>query len=108
MATKKKTKKAKKSDTEFHWNHRVVRYPAGELGIHEAHYHGRRVKVPNVITMHPIAVVGANKKELKETLERMLRCLDKPVLLYKKFVKAEKEKQKKAAKQRAKKAKKSS
>lgn len=69
------------------WNHRVVRHKHGELAIHEAHYSPSRTKTPNLITQNPVAVWGSSKKELRETLERMLRALDTPVLSYGKYVK---------------------
>lgn len=69
------------------WNHRVVRHERGELAIHEAHYSPSRTKTPNLITQDPTAVWGSSKKELRETLERMLRALNNPVLSYRKYVK---------------------
>jgi hypothetical protein len=63
------------------WNHRVVRHfseTEGEwLGIHEAFY-GLDDKV--VWTNDPVGVTGGSIAELRETLERMLRCLDAPIL----------------------------
>jgi hypothetical protein len=65
------------------WNHRVVRHfseAEGEwLGIHEAFYDG--LDGEKVLwTNDPVGVTGGSIAELRETLERMLRCLDAPIL----------------------------
>lgn len=66
------------------WNHRVVRrgYPNGEhlYEIHEVYYDSEG-KI-EFMTEDPIDPVGDNLEELRVTLERMTRCLDKPVLDY--------------------------
>jgi hypothetical protein len=72
------------------WNHRVVRrvHRQGrrretEYAIHEAFYWDKRSKKKvSAVTVDPIAVRGSTKKELRETLERMLRALDAPVIDY--------------------------
>lgn len=67
------------------WNHRVVRHPNGTLMIHEAYYTAPpntdpALAVPHSITERGVEVVGEDIDGLRETLQRMLRCLDKPVL----------------------------
>lgn len=67
------------------WNHRVVKRiypePSGETfyQIHEAYY---GLEDKPLITTEPKALVGESIDELRETLQRMLRALDKPVLDY--------------------------
>ncbi len=89
----------RKKVPEHFWNHRVVRQTVARseaesetsLAIHEAHYTAKKSKtVPELITVDPVGVWGENKKELKDTLKRMMRSLDKPVLEYTKFVKDKK------------------
>lgn len=63
-----------------HWNHRVVRTAEnGEawLGIHEAFYD---IEGGTAWTERPVAVIGESIAELRETLERMLLALDKPII----------------------------
>lgn len=73
---------------ESHWNHRVVRreYPDAALvedrvqyGIHEAYYHN---DVCDAITQEPVAVTSSAPDGLLETLERMRRALQLPILDY--------------------------
>ncbi len=65
------------------WNHRVIEYrdPDGSIWrmIHEVHYDddGR----PVAYTERGAEVVGEDADEMRRTLERMLACLDKPVLV---------------------------
>lgn len=68
-----------------HWNHRVVQRmvtdfgePVSWLGIHEVFY-----GFPEGLgwTNEPIAVEGESIAELRETLERMMRALDKPIII---------------------------
>jgi len=68
-----------------HWNHRVVKRivkdfgeDVEQLGIHEAFYglDGEGV----AWTDEPVVVIGETVDDLRETLERMLRCLDMPVI----------------------------
>ena len=68
--------------SEYTWNHRVLLHKgtdAGEdyYGIHEVHYEDG---VPRAYTTNPVEVGGESVKSLKITLERMLRCLELPVL----------------------------
>lgn len=91
-----------KRSLEFHWNYRIVRrrfrrkYSSETLyQVHEAHYYPGRKTVPNLITIDPVDAHGGNKKELKESLERMLRALDKPVLEYTTYIKPQKKVKKK-------------
>ena len=64
------------------WNYRVLRKEdiCGDAyyEIHEVYYD--EVGEPNGYTMDPIAPVGDNIEDLRETLYKMLRDLDKPVL----------------------------
>ena len=65
------------------WNHRLVRRSEnGETwyGIHEAFYDkNKRVRA---ITKDPIDVIGESVEEVRETLQRMLRALEAPILDY--------------------------
>jgi len=71
------------------WNHRVVRrtWRKGEVdeekeyAIHEAYY-GRDDDGGISITADHKAPYGETVEELRETLQRMLRALDRPVLDY--------------------------
>ena len=74
-----------------HWNHRVVRreYPESAdpeeqvlLGIHETYYDVGDGPLP-MFTEEPIRVMETSVEALRETLQRMLAALDKPVLDYK-------------------------
>lgn len=72
-----------------HWNHRVVKQRHPDLlsetgftdyfGIHECFYDDDGTK-PGWTT-DPIAPVSESLEDLRETLERMLRALDKPVII---------------------------
>jgi len=81
----------KKTIDRFTWNHRVVEHDGhapsagAQLAIHEAHYPPGATE-PNLITTGPVAIWGSSKKELRETLRRMLRALDKPTLRMSTFV----------------------
>lgn len=62
------------------WDHRVVRQIVhGEewFGIHEAFY---SLEGKTVWTEKPVGVVGESIDELRETLERMMAALDRPVI----------------------------
>lgn len=66
-----------------HWNHRVVRrtvIEAGKLvqrfGVHECFYGNGVVGWAE----DPVAIEGETIDELRETLERMLKALDDPVI----------------------------
>jgi len=78
--------KKKEKLPPFYWNHRIVKYKDGSLGIHEAYYEPPK-KGPTLITENAVGVHGESVKELKETLERMLRALKKKPLSYKKYLK---------------------
>ena len=65
-----------------HWNHRVVERtiidcgkPVRWLGIHECFYDDK-----TRWTDEPVTVEGETIEDLRETLERMLRALDKPII----------------------------
>lgn len=63
------------------WNYRVIRTNDGEedyFAIHECFYdkHGN----PDATTVEAITVGGGSIEELRETLQLMLNCLDKPSL----------------------------
>ena len=70
----------------MHWNHRIIKreYPdAIEVvvyGIYEVYYNDKGV--PTMCTEEPMRLWGESVKDLKETLKRMKRCLDEPVLDY--------------------------
>jgi len=72
------------------WNHRVIRkeYPEAALDkvfyqIHEVYYD--KEGNPELVTKEPIRFMEISTDELRETLERVLRALDKPVLDYSSF-----------------------
>lgn len=71
----------------MHWNHRVYKrtYPNGEVfyQIHEAFYETKESEPPESYTTEPKALMEESVEELRETLQRMLKCLDAPVLDYK-------------------------
>lgn len=93
----KSTKSVDKSKTrvskdtppnEPYWSHRVIktRYPNGAIpgdrtwyGIHEAYFDAGE-SVPHTWTEEPIRVQERSIKELRETLNRLLRSLERPVL----------------------------
>jgi hypothetical protein len=65
-----------------HWNHRVIKRTIGDsesFGIHEVYYNDDGSV--EGCTIDPVAVDCDTLDDLRETLERMLRCLDKPVLV---------------------------
>lgn len=70
-----------------HWNHRVIRYakthPNNEIEywyqVHECYYKNDK-SLPYMWTTDAIDVVGDSITELGETLERIQRCLQKPIL----------------------------
>jgi hypothetical protein len=87
-------KRASKKTPPHFWNHRVVRHRVQRseslsgfsLAIHEAHYESKKSKTkPGSITESPVGVWGENKTELRATLKRMLKALDKPILKYDDF-----------------------
>jgi len=79
------TPRSKKKLPAMYWNHRVIKYPNGDFGIHEAFY--EKSKTPHSITLDAVSLYGESIGALKETLERMLRALEKPSLRYRKYVK---------------------
>lgn len=78
-----------------HWNHRVVkkiyrgvdrlgnRWEEIWYGIHEAYYDDQGLVF--AITEEPVAIIGDNYKKLKETVEWVMNCVDKPILDYDKI-----------------------
>ena len=64
------------------WNHRVLRYEDGTLGIHEVYYDAGE---PWSCTESPAAAEGDSAEELIETLTRMVACIAEPVLNYEDF-----------------------
>ena len=65
------------------WNHRVMKHKDGEddfFTIHEVYY-DKEGKVDGYTTKGSSAG-GNSLQELRENLERMLRSLDKEVLIY--------------------------
>lgn len=58
------------------WNYRVIMDGIG-LSIHEVYYH----KDGSIsMTVDPVTPWGLDKKELKKSLRRMVKALDKPIL----------------------------
>lgn len=68
------------------WNHRVVRrvFADGEVtyAIHEAYYPDRQAHTPDMITDEPIAPLADDLEGLRETLNRMLKATEHPVIDY--------------------------
>lgn len=65
------------------WNHRVIARTDGDevlYGIHEVHYISDDSDEDVMWTENPVRVVGSSVEGLRETLQRMLDCLDKPIL----------------------------
>jgi hypothetical protein len=65
------------------WNHRVIRHEEnGEVwyAIHECFYEKPDDDSNLSWTENEIAPIGETVDELRETLERMLKALDKPIL----------------------------
>ena len=71
------------------WNYRIVKrsYPNSKwddtYSIHEAYYNEEGQA--DSITVEGIEPVGETPKELKQSLEMMLKALDKPILNYEDF-----------------------
>lgn len=67
------------------WNHRViVRFESNGtpyFEIHECYYEDQNREIPTSWTENAIPVHGDNIDELKETLERMLRACNTPILI---------------------------
>lgn len=63
---------------EMTWDHRVMRREDGFLEIHEVYYEGEKVSWTENAT-YPC---GETLEEVRLDLERMLRCLEKPILDY--------------------------
>jgi hypothetical protein len=60
----------------MHWNHRIVRTEDEYLGICEVFYEDGKV----LAHTDPLPITGEDIEELRETLQHMLDCLDKPIL----------------------------
>ena len=82
----------------MHWNHRVIskQVPADIKGntetayeIHEVYYNEEGI--PTSCTVDGITAFGETVEELKETLERMLKATEKPILEMSYFVNLPKE-----------------
>ena len=66
---------------EFHgmtWNYRLIRYPAGGVGIHEVYYDGHGKVM--FWTERAITVWGATKQECLESYIQMDEAFRKPIL----------------------------
>lgn len=65
-----------------HWNYRVIqgRGKIKFLSIHEVFYY-KNGKIS--MTENAVPAWGLNRKELKKSLRRMIKALDKPILDYK-------------------------
>jgi hypothetical protein len=75
------------SNSEMTWNHRVIRHSDEHgggtdvwFGIHECFYFHPGDEIPDSWTEDAISVIGGTFEELGETLMRMGRCLEKPIL----------------------------
>ena len=80
---------ASKDSPTMTWNYRVVRRPDPDgtehFYIHEAYYPNNTVEKADSITMEAIGVHAEDIEGLRWVLEKMLACLDKPVLEYDDF-----------------------
>lgn len=66
-----------------HWNHRLIKREYDEcvqFGIHEVFYNDDGSIY--AYTEEPISVACDTEEDVKEILEWMQNCLDKPVLVY--------------------------
>ena len=64
------------------WNYRIIQTEEnGEifLNIHEVYYD--KNGIPNGYTENPVTVSGEVVEDLKWVLNKMIECLDKPILL---------------------------
>ena len=66
------------------WNNRVIFHkeenPAHSYyAIHECFYDDGEL-VPHSWTENPIAIIGDNIEEIRETLDRMIRATERPIL----------------------------
>lgn len=66
------------------WNHRVVRYKDGSLGIHEAFY-DEGEEVPHSITKEGVTVHGEDFTDLVKGYELMGLAFAKDILNYEDF-----------------------
>lgn len=64
-------------DKNMTWNHRVVEFEDGWLEIAECYYENDTLMGH---TASGVSVRGSSIPELRETLERMLKCLDEPII----------------------------
>lgn len=81
---------------EDFWNHRVVFHPDHKFyAVHEVFYKNGEAWGYTVDGDTPM---GETVEELKEDLQRMLKCLEKPVLTYGLITDKEKNKAKKCKK----------
>lgn len=88
------------SEPKRTFNHRVIRHRGAVskqgivrpdwLAIHEVHYED---SVPSSVTMEPVSIIGDLSEgeasaidDMKSTLDRMIGCLEKPILNYDDFV----------------------
>jgi hypothetical protein len=65
------------------WNHRIIRRNGRDLAIHEVYYN--EAGDPDMVTNDATGIYGETIDELRETLQRMLRALDTPILEYESF-----------------------
>ena len=61
------------------WDYRIVRHDDGMLGVHEVYYKDDRVWGCTEKTVGPL---GDNLEELLDELQRMVDCIDLPILDY--------------------------
>ncbi len=70
-----------------HWNYRVIRHEVQMLGyaveidfaIHECYYEDSS-DIPISWTEDAVGISGSDIDELRETVEHIKRCMDKPIL----------------------------
>jgi hypothetical protein len=68
----------------MHWNHRVVDFSDendGEPWVEVCEVFYDKNQEHYLYTARGVGVMGENKEEVKETLYKMLDCLNKPVLM---------------------------
>jgi len=68
----------------MHWNHRVVDFTEennGESWVEICEVFYDKDHQPYLYTARGVGVVGETTEEIKDTLYKMLDCLNKPVLM---------------------------
>jgi hypothetical protein len=70
------------------WNHRVIRYKEGTLGIHEVYYD--QYGAADMVTTRAVGILGDNLEEIELEIARFLIATTKPILDMSQFEAGEK------------------